>query len=103
MRTRTQPGMSSPPGGSLEAVAYGLLEPRCSRAGSPPPGRRSPSAVCAEDDALDVVQSDGLTDMVWVENEAGSSTYGDLFDRTSRLSLAPRDSVTLIDSLRKET
>jgi hypothetical protein len=57
----------------------------------------------AEDDALDVVQSDGLTDMVWVENEAGSSTYGDLFDRTSRLSLAPRDSVTLIDSLRKET
>ncbi|MFI7403467.1 helix-turn-helix domain-containing protein [Streptomyces sp. NPDC049541] len=57
----------------------------------------------AEDDALDVVQSDGLTDMVWVENEAGSSTYGDLFDRTSRLSLAPRDSLTLINSLRKET
>ncbi|MEU3422228.1 helix-turn-helix transcriptional regulator [Streptomyces murinus] len=56
----------------------------------------------AEDDALDVVQSDGVTDMVWVENEAESRTYGDLFDRTSRLSLAPCDSVTMVDDLIKE-
>lgn len=56
----------------------------------------------AEDEALDVVQSDTITGMVWVEDEVESNTYSVLFDRTSRLSLAPRDSVTLIDSLRKE-
>lgn len=56
----------------------------------------------AEDEALDVVQSDTITGMVWVEDEVDSNTYSVLFDRASRLSLAPRDSATLIDSLRKE-
>ncbi|ANP49560.1 DNA-binding protein [Streptomyces griseochromogenes] len=56
----------------------------------------------AEGDALDVVQSDVITGMIWVENETESGTYSGLFDRTSRLSLAPRDSATLIDNLRKE-
>ncbi|MDX2679504.1 helix-turn-helix domain-containing protein [Streptomyces sp. NY05-11A] len=55
-----------------------------------------------EDEALDVVQSDTINGMVWVENRIESDTYGTLFDRTARLSLAPRDSVTLIDSIRKE-
>ncbi|MEV6592404.1 helix-turn-helix domain-containing protein [Streptomyces acidicola] len=56
----------------------------------------------ADDEALDVVQSDTITDMIWVENEIESNTYSTLFDRTARLSLAPRDSVLLIDNLRKE-
>ena len=56
----------------------------------------------AESEALDVVQSDTVTGMVWVENEVESNTYSVLFDRTARLGLAPRDSLTLIDSLRKE-
>ncbi|MFJ2261215.1 helix-turn-helix domain-containing protein [Streptomyces sp. NPDC087844] len=55
----------------------------------------------AEDEALDVVQSDTVTGMTWVENEMESNTYSVLFDRTARLGLAPRDSLTLIDSLRK--
>ena len=55
-----------------------------------------------EGEALDVVQSDVITGMVWVESETESSAYSVMFDRTSRLSLAPRDSVTLIDNLRKE-
>ncbi len=55
----------------------------------------------AEDEALDVVQSDTITGMAWVEDEVESNTFSVLFDRTSRLSLAPRDSITLIDSIRK--
>ena len=51
---------------------------------------------------MDVVQRDGTTDMVWAESEGESSTYSVLFDGTARLSLAPRDSLTLIDDLRKE-
>ncbi|WP_416974355.1 helix-turn-helix domain-containing protein [Streptomyces sp. 4F14] len=56
----------------------------------------------AGDKALDVVHADTIMDMIWVENEAESDTYATLFDRTSRLSLAPHDSVALIDSLYKE-
>ncbi|MDX3385678.1 helix-turn-helix transcriptional regulator [Streptomyces niveiscabiei] len=55
-----------------------------------------------EDKALDVVQCDTIMDMTWVENEDESVIYSELFDRTSRVSLAPRDSVVLIDSLQKE-
>lgn len=55
-----------------------------------------------EGEALDVVQSDVITGMVWVESETESGAYSVMFDRTSRLSLAPRDSVTLIDNMRKE-
>ncbi|WP_199813244.1 helix-turn-helix domain-containing protein [Streptomyces aureocirculatus] len=56
----------------------------------------------AEADALDVVQTDRVLGSAWVENEAESAKYSTLFDRTARLSLAPRASVELIDSLRKE-
>ncbi|MEU3740112.1 helix-turn-helix transcriptional regulator [Streptomyces sp. NPDC032198] len=55
-----------------------------------------------EADALDVVQSDTVSGMAWVENEAECHTYSDRFDRTARLSLAPRDSTALIAGLRKE-
>lgn len=56
----------------------------------------------SEDGALDVVQSDTITGMLWVEDEAESDAYRTSFDRTARLGLAPRDSLTLIDNLRKE-
>lgn len=55
-----------------------------------------------EAEALDVVQTDRVLGSAWVENEAESAKYSTLFDRTARLSLAPRDSVALIDHLRKE-
>ncbi|MFG2496908.1 helix-turn-helix domain-containing protein [Streptomyces sp. NPDC048441] len=55
-----------------------------------------------EAEALDVVQTDRVLGSAWVENEVESARYSTLFDRTARLSLAPRDSVALIESLRKE-
>ncbi|MGC9499073.1 helix-turn-helix domain-containing protein [Streptomyces sp. WG7] len=55
-----------------------------------------------ETEALDVVQADTIASSVWVENEAASSQYGDLFDRTARRSLAQRDSIRLIDAIRQE-
>ncbi|WP_079189070.1 helix-turn-helix domain-containing protein [Streptomyces kebangsaanensis] len=55
-----------------------------------------------EGNALDVVQSDTIRGMAWVENDVESKTYGVLFDRTSRLGLAPRDSIILIHNLCKE-
>ncbi|MEN2420433.1 helix-turn-helix transcriptional regulator [Streptomyces rimosus] len=56
----------------------------------------------AENEAVDVVHVDGIASTVWVEHAADSATYSAYFDRTARLSLAPRDSVTLIDNIRKE-
>ncbi|MFD3827155.1 DUF5753 domain-containing protein [Streptomyces sp. NPDC058625] len=55
-----------------------------------------------ETEAVDVVQADTIASSVWVENEAASNEYNDLFDRTARRSLAPRDSVRLIDTIRQE-
>ncbi len=49
-----------------------------------------------------MVQADTIASSVWVENEAASSEYGDLFERTARQSLAQRDSVQLIDAIRQE-
>ncbi|MFJ8826368.1 helix-turn-helix domain-containing protein [Streptomyces sp. NPDC102467] len=73
------------------------------RAGSHP-SMAGPFSIIsfAEDGALDVVQSDTVTDMVWVEDAATSTTYRTHFERTARLSLAPRDSIALIEDLRKE-
>ncbi|MFF5155710.1 Scr1 family TA system antitoxin-like transcriptional regulator [Streptomyces sp. NPDC000348] len=53
-----------------------------------------------EDEAVDVVRADTIASSVWVENEATSSAYGDLFDRTARRSLARRDSIRLIEAVR---
>jgi DNA-binding XRE family transcriptional regulator len=56
----------------------------------------------SENEAMDVVQSDTIRGMVWLEDEDESSTYITAFDSTSGLSLTPRDSVALINNLRKE-
>ncbi|MFE9921107.1 DUF5753 domain-containing protein [Streptomyces sp. NPDC005774] len=53
-------------------------------------------------EAVDVVQADTIASSVWVENEAASSEYSNLFDRTARRSLAPHDSVRLIEAIRQE-
>ncbi|GAA1194263.1 helix-turn-helix transcriptional regulator [Streptomyces hebeiensis] len=55
----------------------------------------------AEGDAIDVVHADTIASTVWVENEQEGAVYGAFFDRTARLSLAPKDSVRLIDSICK--
>lgn len=57
----------------------------------------------AEDGALDVIQTDDHTGVTWLEDVEKSTYFDEVFDRLSRLSLAPRDSTTLIDSLRKES
>ncbi|KPH98658.1 hypothetical protein OK074_6223 [Actinobacteria bacterium OK074] len=56
----------------------------------------------AETEAVDVVHADAIASTVWVENEAESAAYGAFFERTARLSLAPHDSVSLIDTIRQE-
>lgn len=56
----------------------------------------------AETEAVDVVHADAIASTVWVENEAESTAYSTFFDRTARLSLAPRDSALLIDTIRQE-
>ncbi|MFC9845210.1 helix-turn-helix domain-containing protein [Streptomyces sp. NPDC060223] len=56
----------------------------------------------AENEAVDVVHADTIASTVWVENEAESAAYSMFFERTARLSLAPHDSVLLIDTIRQE-
>lgn len=55
----------------------------------------------AETDAVDVVHTDTIVSTVWVENEDEGAVYSSFFDRTARLSLAPKDSVSLINSICK--
>ncbi|MEV7869845.1 helix-turn-helix transcriptional regulator [Streptomyces sp. NPDC088124] len=55
----------------------------------------------AENEAVDVVHTDTIVSIVWVENEGEGAVYSTFFDRTARLSLAPKDSVSLIDSICK--
>ncbi|MEV6954131.1 helix-turn-helix transcriptional regulator [Streptomyces sp. NPDC051183] len=55
----------------------------------------------AEVEAMDVAHMDVIGSTVWVESRQESAVYSRYFDRTSRLSLAPRDSVDLIDSIGK--
>ncbi|MGW2510819.1 helix-turn-helix domain-containing protein [Streptomyces scopuliridis] len=56
----------------------------------------------AETDAVDVVHTDTIASTVWVENEEEGAAYSSFFDRTARQSLAPKDSVSLIESIGKE-
>ncbi|MEU7582224.1 helix-turn-helix transcriptional regulator [Streptomyces sp. NPDC041068] len=56
----------------------------------------------AETDAMDVVHADGIAATVWVENDSESSTYRTFFERTARLSLAPRDSLGLIETISED-
>lgn len=55
----------------------------------------------AEAEAMDVAHMDVIGSTVWVENGQESAVYSRYFDRTARLSLAPRDSMNLIDSIGK--
>ncbi|WP_260326656.1 helix-turn-helix domain-containing protein [Streptomyces sp. TLI_185] len=55
----------------------------------------------AEAQAVDVVHVDSIAATVWVESESESTMYGSFFDRTARLSLAPKDSLRLIESIRE--
>ncbi|MEW1721253.1 helix-turn-helix transcriptional regulator [Streptomyces sp. NPDC093109] len=55
----------------------------------------------AETGAVDVVHTDTIASTVWVENEEEGAVYSTFFDRTARLSLAPKGSVSLIDSICK--
>ncbi|MFD9405716.1 helix-turn-helix domain-containing protein [Streptomyces sp. NPDC059989] len=55
----------------------------------------------AEAEAMDVVHMDVIGSTVWVESAQESAVYRRYFDRTSRLSLAPLDSINLIDGIRK--
>lgn len=55
----------------------------------------------AEADAVDVIHMDTIGSTVWVESPAESPMYHTFFERTARQALAPRDSLTLIDSIRK--
>lgn len=57
----------------------------------------------AETGALDVVECDTHTGIMWVENDEDCAYFGEVFDRVARLSLAPKDSITLIGSLYKES
>ncbi|WUQ32447.1 helix-turn-helix domain-containing protein [Streptomyces sp. NBC_00239] len=53
----------------------------------------------AEPDAIDVGYAEGVAATLWVESEVGNAAYARAFDRLSRLSLAPHDSVNLINSI----
>ncbi|MEV6727471.1 MULTISPECIES: helix-turn-helix transcriptional regulator [unclassified Streptomyces] len=55
----------------------------------------------AEAEAMDVVHVDVIGSTVWVESREQSAVYSRYFDRTARMSLAPRDSIDLIDSIHK--
>ncbi|MGV9963272.1 helix-turn-helix domain-containing protein [Streptomyces olivaceus] len=56
----------------------------------------------AESEAVDVVHIDTIATTVWVEDEVESAAYGSFFDRTARLSLAPRDSLRLIETISED-
>ncbi|MCZ7417110.1 MULTISPECIES: helix-turn-helix domain-containing protein [unclassified Streptomyces] len=56
----------------------------------------------AEPAALDVVRTDTLAVKLWLESEADAEHHSAVFDRIARLGLAQRDSIRLIDSIRKE-
>ncbi|WP_234369856.1 helix-turn-helix domain-containing protein [Streptomyces acidiscabies] len=68
------------------------------------PGVSGPFVILsyAETGALDVVESDTHRDMMWMENEE-CAYFNELFDRISRHSLSPHDSIALIESLHKES
>ncbi|MET9966600.1 helix-turn-helix transcriptional regulator [Streptomyces sp. NPDC006356] len=68
------------------------------------PGMTSAFTVVsfAEPGALDLVQADTLSTKVWLESEADAARHNAIFERITRLGLAQRDSLNLIDGIRKE-
>ncbi|WP_343234789.1 Scr1 family TA system antitoxin-like transcriptional regulator [Streptomyces sp. E5N91] len=67
-----------------------------------PPSGAAVSLPCREPEAVDVVHVDTIAATVWVEDEAESATYSSFFDRTARLSLAPKDSLRLIENISED-
>lgn len=56
----------------------------------------------AEPGALDVVHMDTTSTTLWLEGDTDAAHHGQLFDRITRLGLAQRNSVRLIDGILKE-
>ncbi|WP_042801207.1 DUF5753 domain-containing protein [Streptomyces sp. C] len=54
-----------------------------------------------EPGAVDVGYSESLGSTVWTEGAEGTEVYARAFDRVARMSLAPRDSVHLIEAISK--
>ncbi|MEV6578114.1 helix-turn-helix transcriptional regulator [Streptomyces sp. NPDC051582] len=54
-----------------------------------------------EPGALDVGYSEGIATTVWVEGADGNEAYARAFDRVSRMSLSPHDSLNLIEAIGK--
>ncbi|MDV9169503.1 helix-turn-helix transcriptional regulator [Streptomyces sp. W16] len=68
------------------------------------PGMTSAFTVVsfAEPGALDLVQADTFSTKVWLESEADAARHNEVFSRITRLALTQQDSLSLIDSVRKE-
>lgn len=56
----------------------------------------------AEPGALDVVHADTTSSTLWLESDTDADHHNTLFERITRLSLAQRNSVRLIDGILKE-
>ncbi|MEU3655775.1 helix-turn-helix transcriptional regulator [Streptomyces sp. NPDC032161] len=56
----------------------------------------------AEPGALDVVHMDTTSTTLWLESDTDADRHGILFDRVSRLALAQRNTVGLIEGILKE-
>jgi transcriptional regulator with XRE-family HTH domain len=56
----------------------------------------------AEPGALDVVHMDTTSSTLWLESDTDAEHHSRLFDRITRTGLEPRNSIKLIDQIRKE-
>ncbi|MEU3337189.1 helix-turn-helix domain-containing protein [Streptomyces sp. NPDC002144] len=56
----------------------------------------------ADPGALDVVHVDTTSSTLWLESDTDADHHNGLFDRITRMSLAQRNSVRLIDGIHKE-
>ncbi|MFF9647613.1 Scr1 family TA system antitoxin-like transcriptional regulator [Streptomyces sp. NPDC014622] len=56
----------------------------------------------AEPGALDVVHMDTTSTTLWLESDTDADRHGILFDRISRLGLAQRNTVGLLEGILKE-
>jgi DNA-binding XRE family transcriptional regulator len=69
------------------------------------PGMNSAFSIVsfAEPGALDVVHVDTTSSTLWLESNTDADRHNVLFDRVTRLSLAQRNSISLIEGILKET
>ncbi len=69
------------------------------------PGMNSAFTIVsfAEPGALDVVHVDTTSSTLWLESNTDADRHNVLFDRVTRLSLAQRNSISLIEGILKET